>query len=73
MKYRATAPTGIFSTPEHDLHRMRRAALAPYFSKRRVRAYVPYLRDILDKLCYRLKHEYAGKDKILNLGDMWSR
>ncbi|RMD44016.1 hypothetical protein DV735_g1056, partial [Chaetothyriales sp. CBS 134920] len=72
MKYRATAPTGIFSTPEHDLHRIRRAALAPYFSKRRVRAYVPYLGHILDQLCYRLKHEYAGKGKVLNLGDMWS-
>jgi cytochrome P450 len=44
----------LFSTVSHDVHRMRRAALLPYFSPSHVRKLQPAFQEILDVLLRRL-------------------
>ncbi|KAF2113499.1 putative cytochrome P450 [Lophiotrema nucula] len=57
----AGAPTSAFSTPEHDLHRMRRAALNPFFAKRSVTRFEPRIGAIVTTLCTRLREELNMK------------
>ncbi len=45
-------------TAPHELHRLRRAALAPFFSKKRVFEFQPVIRQKVDKLCQRLTQLY---------------
>jgi cytochrome P450 len=61
-----------FATPEHSVHRMRRAAINPFFSKRKVAQYSPCIQRHMDRLVKRVKSEFVGNDSILNLSDMWS-
>lgn len=71
LKWRAGQPNSVFATPDHNLHRRRRAALNPYFSKSRVASFAPYIQERLNSMCQRVQREFAGKEKVLNLGDMW--
>ena len=45
---------GMFGTVSHDLHRLRRAALNPYFSKQSVTRLTPLIQSRIDALCGRL-------------------
>ncbi|SLM35246.1 cytochrome p450 [Lasallia pustulata] len=59
-------------TVDHDLHRVRRGALNPFFSKRSVVEILPFVQNIIEKLCHRfdaasrtgeptnLKYSYAA-------------
>ena len=40
-----------FGTVGHDLHRIRRAAINPFFSKQKVAALQPVIQQLVDKLC----------------------
>lgn len=44
-----------FATEDHNLHRMRRAALNPYFSKAKVRSLQPRIEAVLNNLLGRFK------------------
>ena len=60
-----------FSSLPHDLHRMRRAAFAQYFSKQNIRRLEPVIRSRVDKLYSRLKE--AQKSGIpINLRNAYS-
>ncbi|KAL7652954.1 hypothetical protein ACMYSQ_007697 [Aspergillus niger] len=48
------APNSTFATVDHDLHRMRRSALSPFFSKASVRRLQPVIWEKVDKLLRRL-------------------
>ena len=48
------APLSIVSTIPHDLHRSRRAAISPYFSKSSIRRLEPVIAETLDNLLQRL-------------------
>ncbi|KAI2615591.1 benzoate 4-monooxygenase cytochrome p450 [Hypoxylon sp. NC1633] len=52
------AEKATFSTTDHDLHRMRRAALSKFFSRAQVTRLEPTIRDLAERLC----------DKILDIG-----
>ncbi|PYH29500.1 cytochrome P450 [Aspergillus neoniger CBS 115656] len=54
FKHQFGAPDSTFSTIEHDLHRMRRSALSPFFSKASVRRLQPVIWEKVDKLLERL-------------------
>lgn len=43
-----------FATVSHELHRVRRSALNPYFSKRSIAEYAPVVQSVVDKFCTRL-------------------
>ncbi|KAJ9607386.1 hypothetical protein H2200_008459 [Cladophialophora chaetospira] len=61
-------PQAAFATPDHTLHRMRRAALNPYFSKAKVRQLQPRIQSSLDNLLTRF-HEFqeSGKPMTVSL------
>ena len=40
---------------DHDLHRLRRAAINPFFSKQKVAALQPVIQRLVDKLCAKLE------------------
>ena len=53
--YRSFGSTvSTFGTLSHDLHRVRRAAVSPYFSKKSVYALEPSIKAVVDRLCSRL-------------------
>ena len=60
------SPLSILTTIPHDLHKMRRAPLNPFFSKRSVTAYASLIQASIDKLCARLE-EFHTRQSPLNL------
>ena len=61
-----------FTTTGHALHRMRRSAIAPSFSKRKVQNRGPFIQSQLDKICSRLTQEYVGRNRILVMNDVFT-
>jgi cytochrome P450 len=56
---------------EHDLHRRRRAALNPFFSRRAVLKLEPVIHSLIEKLGRRIE-TYRGTERPLNLGDAYT-
>lgn len=50
---------------------MRRNALNPFFSTRKISLHSSVIQLRVNRLCDRLQGEYAGSDKILIMDDMW--
>ena len=61
------SPGSVASTTQHDLHRTRRGALNPFFSKKAVTALEQDTRSKIDRLCEKIQ-DYAAQDKIIDLG-----
>jgi cytochrome P450 len=60
----AGAPRSAFSTVEHDLHRVRRGALNPFFAKRSVVRLEPRIQEKVDTLCRRLTELSSSKEVV---------
>ena len=60
-------PEATFSTVSADLHRLRRSALNPFFSKASVRKLQPVIQEKVDILLARLK-EFGGSGAVMNVG-----
>ncbi|KAI0603273.1 cytochrome protein [Biscogniauxia sp. FL1348] len=71
FKYRFGIPNATFSTTTAEHHRVRRAAIAPFFSKARVRNLNDNLLEITERISHRLSSEYAGTGRVINVSDMW--
>ena len=71
-KHEFLVPGSTFSSVEHELHRNRKAAILPLYSRRRVLDLAPYIQSILDKIGRRLAQEYAGTGKSVRLNDLFS-
>lgn len=71
-KHRFNIPDATFSTVTAEHHRLRRAAIAPFFSKARVRTLNGNLQRIIDQISHRLSTEYAGSGRRFNITNMWS-
>ncbi len=76
MKYewamRGFGPTiSTFATEDHDLHRTRRGALAPFFSKASVYQLEPSVQAIVTKLGSRLE-TIQGSGTVVNLIDVFT-
>jgi cytochrome P450 len=61
LRWRFGAPSALFSTPEHRVHRMRRAAQEPFFAKRRIQELAPKIQAKVDQMCARLAQDFAGQ------------
>jgi cytochrome P450 len=61
-------PDSGFCTRDHDLHRMRRLALNPFFSKQAVQRLEPMIQSKIDLLCNRLR-EFAQQGQVLTVGN----
>ena len=72
IQYRFGAPYAAFSTPEHEIHRKRRAAMSTFFSKKSILQQSPPIQAKVDKLCGRLANDYAGKDKVVVLNHLFT-
>lgn len=53
-----------FATVDHDHHRLRRAALNPFFSKQKVTALQPIIQELVNKLCVRFE-KIRGTDEVV--------
>ncbi|KAL8727597.1 MAG: hypothetical protein Q9166_005947 [cf. Caloplaca sp. 2 TL-2023] len=53
-----------FGTVDHDLHRMRRAAINPFFSKQKVTQLQPVIQRLADKLCGKFER-CRGTDEVI--------
>jgi cytochrome P450 len=60
----AGTPSASFATVPHNLHRIRRAALNPFFSKRSVYKIEPLIMDKVQRLCARFDDEIKRKRVI---------
>ncbi|CAJ2500445.1 Uu.00g032980.m01.CDS01 [Anthostomella pinea] len=58
--------TSVFGTVDHDLHRLRRASLNPFFSKQKVTALQSVIQDLSGKLCTKLE-ACKGTDTAIDL------
>ncbi|KFZ14842.1 hypothetical protein V502_05878 [Pseudogymnoascus sp. VKM F-4520 (FW-2644)] len=65
-------PDAIFSTPGAELHRSRRQAMAGFFSRQRLRETQDRVNQLVDRVSQRLSKEYAGCNRVLDIGDMFS-
>ena len=68
---RFNIPQATFATPDFHLHKLRRAALAPFFSPRRIQGHGPFIQSLVDTISGRLTSEYSGKEKPLVLNDVY--
>lgn len=59
-----SVPNSFFSTVGHDLHRQRRAPVAPFFSKRSVNELEPVLRSKVEQLCARFAEKARAGEVV---------
>ena len=71
LENRFNIPLSTFSTADHKLHKPRRAALAPFFTTRKMHGHGPLIQSLVDKMCDRFKQEYAGQSKPVVLNDVY--
>jgi cytochrome P450 len=69
---RLNASLSGHATADHSLHRLRRSVLNPFFSKRQINKFSPFIQSRMDKMINRLDHEWKGTDKVLCLNDVWA-
>ena len=69
---RFSIPKAAFSTAAYSLHKHRRAALSPFFTKSKMQAHAPFIQSLVDTICLRLQDEYAGKGRPLVLNDVFA-
>ena len=71
LQHRLSCPSAVFPTSPHELHRHRRAAVSPFFSKRKVSEFGPLLQRQMDRLCKRLDQEYRNTGNTVRLEKMY--
>nr|POE87791.1 palmitoyltransferase akr1 [Quercus suber] len=62
------SPGSVASAVSHDLHRARRAAINPFFSKRAITQLESGVRERVERLVARLHTDYAGTDRVVDIG-----
>jgi cytochrome P450 len=65
-------PSATFSTSDHAVHRKRRAALSPFFSKSRIQTREPFLQQLIDTISRRLEAENAGQTSPVALNRVFA-
>lgn len=71
LEHRFNNETSVFATSEHSIHRVRRAAINPFFSKRKIVEYSPNIQAHMDCLSKRVKTEFTANGSVLNMTNMW--
>lgn len=61
----------VAGTADSATHKVRRAAVLPFFSKARVRQYNRHIQEVLNRISHRLSTEFAGTDAPVDLNCMW--
>jgi cytochrome P450 len=63
--------TSVFTTSDHALHRIRRGALNPMFSRRTVNEFEPFVRQMVEDLMRKFA-KYHDEDNPLAINRAWS-
>ncbi|KAI1754811.1 cytochrome protein [Xylaria castorea] len=71
LEHRFNNPKSVFATSDHALHRHRRGALNPFFSKRAISERTQNIQKKMNIICQRLKTEFQNTDRILVVNEMW--
>jgi hypothetical protein len=71
LENRFGIPGATFSTAYHKVHKIRRAAISPFFAKAKVRERTGDIQALMNTISRRLTTEYAGTGRVLNLHDAW--
>ncbi len=71
LENRFNNPQSSFATSDPDLHRIRRGALNPFFSKRAIAERAEFIQRRIDVVCQRLKTEFQNRDRVLVVNDMF--
>jgi cytochrome P450 len=58
-----------FSTTNHDLHRLRRKSLSPFFSVKKIEEFQPVIRDKVEKFCQKVTQYQNGQ--VFPLSKAW--
>lgn len=72
FQHRFSIPEATFSTVKAEEHKIRRSALAPFFSKAKVRSQAASVQALMNRISEKLSREYAGENKPVNIQDVWS-
>ncbi|KAI1194273.1 cytochrome P450 [Nemania serpens] len=72
FQHRFSIPDATFSTVKAEEHKIRRSALAPFFSKTKVRSQAVSVQALMDRISEKLSREYAGQNRPVNIQDVWS-
>ncbi|KAH7032184.1 putative P450 monooxygenase [Macrophomina phaseolina] len=64
-------PLSAFAATDHATHRLRRAALNPFFSRRKVAEHEGQIQRTMDRMLARLEREFAGAGRVVSLNKMW--
>jgi cytochrome P450 len=72
LRWRFGAPSALFSTPEHHVHRMRRAAQEPFFAKRRILELASKIQAKVDQMGARLAQDFAGRSRPVTLDNLFA-
>ncbi|GAP86887.1 putative cytochrome P450 [Rosellinia necatrix] len=72
FRYRFGVQDAVVQTASAEDHRRRRAAIAPCFSKARIRSRNDDLQAVVECISERLSTEYANSGKVINITDMWA-
>ncbi len=59
-------PGSLVGTLDHDIHRKRRAAVLPFFSKQKIYALEPFITSMVDKLCDKIQ-DYRKSGAVMPL------
>jgi hypothetical protein len=68
---RFNMPRATFMTSNAEDHKIRRTALAPFFTPAKIRGHGKFMQELLDTISRRLTTEYAGRGKVLTLNDVF--
>ncbi|KAK7912261.1 cytochrome P450 [Apiospora marii] len=72
LKWRFGSPSALFSTPQHQVHRQRRAAQDPFFAKGKIDKISPQIQSQADKMCTRLAQDFMDMNVSVTLNDMFA-
>ncbi|KAI1307124.1 cytochrome P450 [Xylaria venustula] len=72
FRYRLNHPDSILSTVNAEDHKVRRAAVAHFFSQRRVRSYNDDLQRIVNRVFHKITADFEGNDRVIRVNHMWA-
>lgn len=64
MEANVVKTESIVSTNDHDLHKLRRSAVGPFFSMQNMRALQPVIEERVDALLARLREHGRTKKEV---------
>ncbi|KAI0377618.1 cytochrome P450 [Hypomontagnella monticulosa] len=70
--YQFNMPDTVAPTCPYQLHRSRRQALAPMFSRSRIIEHGWGIQQVVDRLSHNLANEYTGTGVPVNISHMWA-